>query len=152
MSRSDVQPAGRRKAQPSDRVEPSCSFLPLPPTHCCTIVESVSEGVFTIDPEKNITYINPAAEKITGFSATEAVGQKCFDIFRADICARNCPLETALLSGRPLMNLRAFIIDKSGARIAVSMNAAALKQEVRFGLEKGLPNDYGGLSRYFFSL
>lgn len=108
---------------------PSCSFLSLPPTHCCTIVESVSEGVFTIDPEKNITYINPAAEKITGFSAAEAVGQKCFDIFRADICARDCPMENALKSGRAHMNLRAFIINKSGARIAVGMNAAALKDE-----------------------
>jgi len=109
--------------------EPSCRFLSLPATHCCTIVESVSEGVFTIDPEKRITYLNPAAEKITGFSAAEAVGQNCFDIFRADICARNCPLETALVSGQPHMNLRAFIINKSGARIAVSMNAAPLKDE-----------------------
>jgi PAS domain S-box-containing protein len=92
-------------------------------------VESVSEGVFTIDPEKHITYLNPAAEKITGFSAAEAVGQKCFDIFRADICARNCPLENALVSGRAHMNLRVFLINKTGARIAVSMNAAALKDE-----------------------
>jgi hypothetical protein len=41
----------------------------------------------------------------------------------------DCPLETALLSGQPHMNLRAFIIKKSGARIAVSMNAAPLKDE-----------------------
>jgi PAS domain S-box-containing protein len=108
---------------------PACQVLSLPPTHCCTIMDSVSEGVFTIDPGKRITFLNPAAEKITGFSAAEAVGQKCFDIFRADICAKSCPLETALLSGQPNTNLRASIINKSGARIAVRINAAPLKGE-----------------------
>ncbi len=130
QSKSDMQPTARRMPRPSKRNnKPSCRVLSLPSTHCCTIVESVSEGVFTIDPEKRITYLNPAGEAITGFSAAEAVGQKCFDIFRADICARDCPLENALVKGRAHMNLRAFLIDKSGARIAVSMNAAPLRDE-----------------------
>jgi transcriptional regulator with PAS, ATPase and Fis domain len=55
-----------------------CSFLSLPPSHCCTIVESIGEGVITVDLQKKVTYLNPAAEAMTGFAAQEAIGQKCF--------------------------------------------------------------------------
>lgn len=110
-----------------------CSIAPhllsLSPTHCCTIIESINEGVFSIDAEKRITYFNPAAERITGFCAEEAVGQKCFDIFRTDICARDCPLEAALYTGRPGLNLRATMIGKHGNRVTVSLNVAPLKDD-----------------------
>jgi len=107
----------------------ACQFLSLSPAHCCTIVESINEGVFTIDAEKQITFFNPAAERITGFRSAEAVGRKCFDIFRTDICGRDCPLEEALHTGRPGLNQRATMIGKRGNRVAVSLNVAPLKDE-----------------------
>ncbi|MDP2105403.1 MAG: PAS domain-containing protein, partial [Desulfobulbaceae bacterium] len=50
-----------------------------------TILDSIADGVFTVDPELNITFFNKSAEKITGVSQKEAIGQKCFDVFRANI-------------------------------------------------------------------
>ncbi len=87
------------------RFRPLC----LSPTHCCTIVESVSEGVVTIDAQKRVTCLNPAAERITGCSAAEAVGRKCFDVLRADLCSRRCPLDACLSGQGPRIDQRAVL-------------------------------------------
>ena len=81
-------------------------------TPCCTILESISDVVFTVDFEKRITFFNRAAELITGFRAEEAIGQYCFDIFRANTCHDKCPMDAATAE-HPQINVRARIIDKS---------------------------------------
>ena len=43
------------------------------------ILDRLPDGLFTTDHEWRITYFNPAAEKITGFSANDAVGMYCKD-------------------------------------------------------------------------
>ena len=93
---------------------------------CCTILESISDGVFTVDFEKRITFFNRAAEFITGFKAEEAIGQYCFDIFRANTCHDKCPMDAAT-AGHPQINVRARIIDKSGEEKPICINTALLK-------------------------
>lgn len=107
----------------------SCEITSLPPSHCWTILESISEGLFTIDIHKRITYFNRAAQSITGFRAREAIGQKCFDIFRANICETECPLNEMLAGGNPQLNLSVSIIGKSGNRKPVSISISALKDQ-----------------------
>ncbi len=41
-----------------------------------TAVEQASEGIVITDPQGNIQYVNPAYEKITGYSRDEMLGQK----------------------------------------------------------------------------
>jgi two-component system, cell cycle sensor histidine kinase and response regulator CckA len=41
-----------------------------------TAVEQAVEGIVITDPQGNIEYVNPAYEKITGFSREEMIGQK----------------------------------------------------------------------------
>ena len=53
------------------------------------ILDSINEGVFTVDPDWRITAFNRAAEKITGVSREEAVGSPCCDVFTASICETN---------------------------------------------------------------
>ena len=104
---------------------------------CCTILESISDGVFTVDFEKRITFFNRAAELITGFNAEEAIGQYCFDIFRADICQAKCPIDAAI-AGHPQISVHARIIDKSGEQKPVCINSALLKDpngEILGGVE-----------------
>lgn len=92
---------------------------------CCTIVESISDGVFTVDFEKRITFFNRAAEFITGFKAEEAIGQYCFDIFRANSCHDKCPMDAAT-AGHPQINVCTRIIDKSGEQKPICVNTALL--------------------------
>ncbi|MGQ9510256.1 MAG: sigma-54 interaction domain-containing protein, partial [Thermodesulfobacteriota bacterium] len=93
---------------------------------CCTVLESISDGVFTVDFEKRITFFNRAAEFITGFMAEEAIGQYCFDIFRANTCHDKCPIDAAI-AGHPQISIHAFIINKSGEQKPVCINSAILK-------------------------
>ncbi|MCK4966879.1 PAS domain S-box protein, partial [bacterium] len=42
-----------------------------------TILDSIADGVFTIDMDWKITSFNTAAERITGVGREEAVGHYC---------------------------------------------------------------------------
>ena len=42
-----------------------------------TIVDTLHDGLMVIDPEGNILALNPAAERLTGYSADELVGKNC---------------------------------------------------------------------------
>ncbi len=97
--------------------------------HTEIILDSITDGVFTVDPDWNITSFNRAAEQITGVSREQAVGQKCFDVFRADICQTACALRQTIATGEPLIDHRATIIDGDGERIPVSISTAVLRND-----------------------
>ena len=107
----------------------SCSITSALRAPCCTILESISDGVFTIDLEKRVTSFNRAAEIITGFNSSEAIGQYCFDLFRANICEKRCAMDETLATGQPKVNLSALIISKSGILKPISISTAILKNE-----------------------
>ena len=96
---------------------------------CCAILENISDGVFTIDLKKRVTSFNRAAEIITGFKSSEAIGQYCFDVFRANICEKKCAMDETLATGRLRVNLSALIISKSGVQKPISISTAVLKNE-----------------------
>ncbi|MBW2050114.1 MAG: sigma 54-interacting transcriptional regulator [Deltaproteobacteria bacterium] len=107
----------------------SCSITSALRSPCCSILDSISDGVFTIDLNKRITSFNRAAETITGFTGGEAIGQYCFDIFRANICEKRCALDATLASGKPQVNLPALIISKAGDQKPISISTATLTSE-----------------------
>jgi PAS domain S-box-containing protein len=123
------QPVGRQRNEKLKREAAFCDIAALVQTPCCKILESISDGVFTIDAEKRIISFNRAAEVITGFKTEEAVGQYCFDIFRADICETHCALDPTLADGTAQVNLPARIISKSGDPKAIRLSTAILKNE-----------------------
>ena len=43
------------------------------------ILDSISEGVFTVDKDWKITSFNRAAQEITGIAPSEAIGKYCRD-------------------------------------------------------------------------
>lgn len=45
-------------------------------------LNSVTDGVLTVDLDSRIVYMNPAAERLTGWSLQEAVGQPSTEVFR----------------------------------------------------------------------
>lgn len=93
------------------------------------ILDSVADGVFTVDQKWRITSFNRAAEKITGVPRDQAIGQQCCDIFRASICESDCALKQALRTGRPVVNKAVFVVDPQGRRIPISVSAAQLKDK-----------------------
>ncbi|MGC8642058.1 MAG: sigma-54 interaction domain-containing protein [Isosphaeraceae bacterium] len=91
------------------------------------ILESISDGVFTVDMEWRITSFNRAAEEITGVSRQEAIGQRCSDVFRSSMCGADCALQQTLKTGKPKIGKAGYIIDSDGNRIPISVSTAVLR-------------------------
>ena len=84
------------------------------PTHHQFILDSIAEGVFTVDSEFKITSFNKAAETIVGVSREQALGKKCFDLFQANICHRACAVKKTLETGESQQGVRVDIRNYQG--------------------------------------
>ena len=93
------------------------------------ILDSIADGVFTVDADLKITSFNRAAEKITGVKKEEAVGSHCWEVFRASVCESQCSLKQTMDTGKPIVNQSIFIVNRKGERISVSISTALLKDE-----------------------
>jgi len=92
-----------------------------------TILDSIADGVFTIDLDFNITYFNSAAQHITGVPGDQALGQKCFDVFRANICQTICALGETMKTGQQSINLPIDILNSEGYTVPASVSTSVLK-------------------------
>lgn len=93
------------------------------------VVDSVPSGVITVDPDLRITGFNQWAERLTGYTAQEAVGHFCGEILQGGMCNTHCPLKTALTQRQPMSLLESTVRTKEGQVIPVRMNVAALFDE-----------------------
>ena len=93
------------------------------------ILDSIADGVFTVDKDWRIASFNKAAEEITGIPREEAIGQRCCDVFRASICETNCALRETMQTGKPVVNRSVYIINANGRRIPISISTALLKDK-----------------------
>ncbi|NLI31749.1 MAG: sigma 54-interacting transcriptional regulator [Deltaproteobacteria bacterium] len=91
------------------------------------ILESISDGVFTVDMEWCVTSFNRAAEEITGVPRQEAIGRRCSDVFRSSMCGASCALRQTLETGKPVIGKSGYIIDADGNRIPISISTAILR-------------------------
>jgi len=91
------------------------------------ILDSIADGVFTVDDQWQITSFNRAAERTTGVQRKLAIGRSCCDVFRADICETSCALRETMQTGRPVVNRRVTITDADGREVPISVSTALLK-------------------------
>ncbi len=93
------------------------------------ILDSIADGVFTVDDSWHITSFNRAAEKITGVKREEAIGKFCYEVFRSDICENNCALRKTIETGKPIIDLPIHILRADGVKIPISISTALLRDE-----------------------
>lgn len=93
------------------------------------ILNSISEGVFTVNERCVITSFNKAAENITGFTAAEAMGNHCFEVFRTKICHRQCALKQTLQQAEPVDNSRVTIITKDECEVPIRVTTNLLRDK-----------------------
>ena len=91
------------------------------------VLDSIADGVFTVDEEWRITTFNRAAERITGVSREEAIGRQCWHVFRSNICESGCALRETMRTGGNIVNKAIYILNAAGQRIPVSISTAILK-------------------------
>jgi PAS domain S-box-containing protein len=107
---------------------PAAKRRPLPAAEPFNaILESISDGVFTVDLDWRVSSFNRAAEEITGVSRREALGRRCSEVFRCSMCEAACPLKKTMKSGKPVIGKSGYIVDAGGNRIPISVSTAVLR-------------------------
>lgn len=91
------------------------------------VLETLPLGLFMVDRQQNIVYWNPAAERITGFSAEEAVGLHC-SFLRGIPCGRRCGLYDPAVP-KPVVGTTCTIRDRRGHRMTLSKSVDLLMSE-----------------------
>lgn len=91
------------------------------------ILNSITEGVFTVDSRWRITSFNNAAEKVIGIPRDMAVGRYCWEVFRANICETDCALKQTMHTGSPVINKAVTVINSSGKKVPISICTGILK-------------------------
>lgn len=91
------------------------------------ILDSIADGVFTVDSDWRITSFNRAAENITGIGKKDAMGRHCWEVFRASICESHCSLKHTVETGKPVVNQSIYIVNSNGDRVPISISTAILK-------------------------
>lgn len=92
-----------------------------------SILNSIADGVFTVDSGYRITSFNRAAREITGFEAEEVIGKPCHTVFRSSICREECPLKRTVRTGEAVTNYEIEILDKDGRIKPISVSTALLR-------------------------
>ena len=90
------------------------------------ILDSIADGVFTVDTQWRITSFNAAAQRITGIAREEAMMRPCRDVFRASSCDDGCALRRTCADGQAIVDKPIYIADRAGKLIPVSISTAVL--------------------------
>ena len=97
-----------------------------------TLLDNLYDGVYFVDRERQITFWNKAAERITGFTKAEVLGKRCADnLLRhvddrgTPLCKGACPLAYTLRDGQ-LRSASVFLHHKQGHRLPVAIGVAPI--------------------------
>ena len=96
------------------------------------ILDTLHDGLYLVDRERRITYWNKAAERISGFTASEVIGKSCAHSILTHIdhdgrclCLDGCPLK-ATMEDRKLRDDTVYLHHKDGHRIPVSVRTSVI--------------------------
>jgi len=95
--------------------------------HQQIILDSITDGVFTVDLDWRVTSFNKAAEAITGIPREAAIGQLCYEVFRANVCERGCILQQTMKTGEAIRNMPIYIVRGDKKRIPVRVSTTLLR-------------------------
>ena len=91
------------------------------------LLDNLYDGVYFVDTDRTITYWNRGAERLTGYTANEAVSRHCFDNFLMHVdkagcalCLDGCPLSKTLADGEH-RETELFLRHKLGHRVPVQV-------------------------------
>ena len=93
------------------------------------ILQSISDGVFTVDHHWRITSFNQAAEDITGISSDDAIGRYCWEVFRSNMCEGDCALKRTMNEGKSFVSSCTSIVNSEQKLIPISVSTSILKNK-----------------------
>jgi diguanylate cyclase (GGDEF)-like protein/PAS domain S-box-containing protein len=106
--------------------------IKLDPALYESILDSLDHAVYFVDLDRRITYWNRAAEKMTGYTASEAIGRQCADAMLVHVdadgtlfCGEHCPLAACMEDGEA-KSADVYLRHKDGFRVPVRIQANAI--------------------------
>lgn len=92
------------------------------------IIQSLPDGIITVDGQLQVTDLNRAGEALLGLSRQQALGKYCGEVLRSSLCGKECPLKIAMNSGE-VVTREAILRNRQDQRIEVMLAAAALRDD-----------------------
>jgi len=90
------------------------------------VLESIPDGVFTVDRDLTIRSFSRKMEHLTGVAAESAIARPCRDVLRGSKCDSDCPLRWSLEHGLPLDRARETMQLPDGRAMPVMVATALL--------------------------
>jgi PAS domain S-box-containing protein len=93
------------------------------------ILDTAGEGIFGLDPDGKVTFVNPAAVQLTGYQAEELLGRRVHDLLhnvRSDGSPydfEDCPIRASLQDGKTRQVADEVFWRKDGAVLPVAYTA-----------------------------
>ena len=112
------------------------------------VMRNVAAGLYTVDRNGRVTYINPAAEKMLGWTSAEILGRKMHDMIHykhpdgSRFPAGDCPALQVLLKGTEIHEREEVFVHRGGGFVPVIVSASPLeKQGNTIGMVVGFLDD-----------
>ncbi len=97
------------------------------------LLDSMYDGVYFVNRDRKITYWNTGAERLSGYSLTDAVGKHCCNSFLEHVdetgkplCTGGCPLSSVIADGQA-REAEFYLRHKNGHRVPISVRVLPMR-------------------------
>ena len=93
---------------------------------------SMVDGVYTTDLDRNVTFWNKGAERITGYKASDVIGKACRELLGhmdengISLCEKACPLAETIEGNEPVYGKNVYSKTARGGTTPVSVSCAPI--------------------------
>ena len=91
------------------------------------VLDSMSDGVLVCDSAMRVTKFNTAAEQITGWSRTEAIGAPCPSIFHGYLCGHGCAVERTAAGSTGVHDQEVMIRHRDGEQRLIVLTTSTIR-------------------------
>jgi len=91
------------------------------------LVNSIADGIYTIDTNMRITSFSRSLERMTGYKEEDVLGRSCREIFQTNVCDTDCPLRWTIKHQKPVQNCTATLRSKNGQPIPSYISSDLLR-------------------------
>lgn len=99
------------------------------------ITDSMAQGLYAVDREGRVTFVNPAAERLLGYAAEELLGRNMHELIHhrhgdpSSIPAEACPLLGVIRTGKPVRIEEDIFTRRDGQLLSVAYSSAPIIEE-----------------------
>ncbi|MGB5933424.1 MAG: PAS domain S-box protein [Anaerolineae bacterium] len=105
------------------------------------LVETAADAIFTLDLLGRLTFVNPAAERISGYSEEELVGRHFRDLLPAKDIPACLNVFQKAMRGQPTPPIKIEMITKEGGRVPLELLGSPVKRGRRIVEILGIVRD-----------